>query len=915
MLRGWVTNCIAVVMVGLGCAQLSAQSNTPAQPDPLTRFPLPTDGLGSPTPSASTRTALQPDAGAPNSPVPIAPKAVPQQNSENIAPKAKPRRYRYTPRYGGDQLTLVRSGLADGTIRTIFTGGIIVNATGDTPQDTIEISADEGVIWERGGQPMTNKPQPEGPAGTEKHEVELYLSGNVIILTQPKMGPLQTLRAKHIYYDVERERAIALDAELEYRPLLPVPGGPPVLAPDPFRFRADELRKLDAENYEGLNSSFNSSKLPSDPGIQLDAPRMYMTDRIVQLRNVFGLPYTDLTTLGPVVGDEKIVTAYNAVPKLDGIPFFYFPWYRANANEPLGPFVTLGLGENRVFGAELYTTWNMFELLGLKPPIGQRWTLELDYLSERGPGFGTDYKYHVPPADPLSGLMGADGLIKYYGIEDHGLDDLGGYRGPEPTQPDYRDRFLWRHQQEFSTDLFFQGQAAYISDKNFVEQYYKSEWDTGPNQETFANLTWQQNNYILNGLIEPHIDRPWIAETSWLPRVDGAVIGQSFLDRIVYTDHLSAGYAMTHPTETNPVSILPTDQKVDTGRLDFMQEASVPFGLGPVQFAPYAMLDLTGYSEDLAGNPIGRVWGGGGLRASMAASHLYEGVTSDLFNIRDLYHKMVFSANYLYAETNVHYNQLPMLDRLNDDATDQAWRNITPMQSMLVSGPAGLALQNSPVYDPQLYAIRRAMLNAVDTMDDIDVLQLDWRQRLQTKRGYPGEEHEVDLVTLDTSISYFPQSSRDDFGHPWAFAEWDFLWNVGDRVSVTSTGWMEPYNGGSRYWTVGAYFNRPDRTNYYIGYRQTDPLNSRAVTAAIGYQLSSRYFLNGSASYDFGIGQAMSNSLSLTRVGTDLSVTLGITYNSLVNNFGFTFMIMPNLFAALAPGGMPMMGQALNSGR
>jgi hypothetical protein len=203
----------------------------------------------------------------------------------------------------------------------------------------------------------------------------------------------------------------------------------------------------------------------------------------------------------------------------------------------------------------------------------------------------------------------------------------------------------------------------------------------------------------------------------------------------------------------------------------------------------------------------------------------------------------------------------------------------------------------------------------VDTLDDIDVLQLDLRQRLQTKRGYPGEEHEVDLFYLDTSISYFPQASRDDFGHPWAFAEWNALWNIGDRVALNSTGWMEPYNGGSRYWTVGAYLNRPDGTNFYLGYRQTDPLNSRAVSASVSYQLSKRYFVAASASYDFGINQAMSNSLSLTRVGTDLTVSFGITYNSLVNNFGFTFMVVPNLFASTAPGGMPMMGQAMGGGR
>ncbi|HEV3438479.1 MAG TPA: hypothetical protein VG122_14040, partial [Gemmata sp.] len=683
VVRGWVTNCVALMVVGLGYAQALAQPSVPIQSEPPTRYTLPTDGLVTPAPAVPPRMAYQPIAQVPDTPV--APDGTLKSKAEVSAPKAKPRKYRFTSRYGDSQLNYDTQVLSDGTRRFVFTDGVIVNATGETPQDTVELAADQAVVWIRGIQ-MDSKLQPLGsqPTASGKEEVELYLSGNVIIRTQPKVGPLQTLRGSQIYYDMDRERAIAIDAEMEYRPLLPVPGGAPVLAPDPVHFRAIELRKLDAENYEGLTTAVNTSKLPSDPGLQITAPRMTMTDREVQLRNVFGIPYTDLLTGQPVVGDEKTITAYGAVPKFEGIPFFYFPWYRCDANEPLGPFVSIGLGENRIFGAQLYSTWNMFELVGLRPPIGMKWTLELDYLSERGPGFGSDYKYHLPPSDLASGLMGADGLIKYYGIPDHGLDDLGGNRGPEPTQPGFRERFLWRHQQEFTPDLFFQGQLAYLSDKNFLEQYYKSEFDTMPNQETFANLTWQQNNYLVNGLIEPHVDRPWIAETSWLPRVDGALIGQSFLDRIVYSGQTSVGYAMAHPTETNPVSILPTDQKVDTGRFDFLQELSVPFGLGPVQVAPYALLDLTGYSSDLAGNPIGRVWGGGGVRTSMAASHLYEGVTSDLFNIRDLYHKMVFSANYLYAETNVHYNQLPMLDRLNDDATDQAWRNITPMQSQLV---------------------------------------------------------------------------------------------------------------------------------------------------------------------------------------------------------------------------------------
>ena len=362
--------------------------------------------------------------------------------------------------------------------------------------------------------------------------------------------------------------------------------------------------------------------------------------------------------------------------------------------------------------------------------------------------------------------------------------------------------------------------------------------------------------------------------------------------------------------------------RVDTGRFDLMQELSLPFSAGPVRFAPYGLLDLTGYTNDLSGDSTGRIWGGGGTRASVPLSRLYEDVSSDLFNVRGLYHKAVFGANYLYARTNVPFTKLPMLDRLNDDATDQAWRNMIPFEPTYITGLNGPLLANAPspdsVFNPQRYAIRRLVLNKPDTLDDINVLQLDLRQRLQTKRGYPGLEHTVDLVTLETSLSYFPDAERDNFGHPFAFAEYDFLWNVGDRTALTATGWFEPYSHGSRYYTFGSYFNRPDRTTFYLGYRQVDPLNSRAVIASVGYQLSNRYYLSGSASYDFGINQALSNSLMLTRTGTDMTVTVGITYNSLVNNFGFQFLVVPNLLTAFSGsrlGAAPTAAMMSNAGR
>jgi hypothetical protein len=100
---------------------------------------------------------------------------------------------------------------------------------------------------------------------------------------------------------------------------------------------------------------------------------------------------------------------------------------------------------------------------------------------------------------------------------------------------------------------------------------------------------------------------------------------------------------------------------------------------------------------------------------------------------------------------------------------------------------------------------------------------------------------------------------------------------------------------GARIFTVGMYFARTDRTNFYLGYRMIEPLQSRAVTGSITYVFSPKYAMSASTTYDFGISTSINNSLLFTRIGTDLQISLGISYNALQNNFGALVEIVPNL--------------------
>ena len=396
--------------------------------------------------------------------------------------------------------------------------------------------------------------------------------------------------------------------------------------------------------------------------------------------------------------------------------------------------------------------------------------------------------------------------------------------------------------------------------------------------------------------------REWVTEGERLPELAGNIIGEKLFDLFTYVMRGKVGYYDLLPTHDQTGVLLPTDQQTSTGRFDLWQELSLPFQLGAFKIVPYGIVDLTQYTQDLNGNDRGRFYGAGGLRASLPLSRLYRDVQSDLFNLNGLFHKVVVSGNYYNAHSDTPYNQLPQIDRIEDDASDQALRDIRAYQPIF-NPKFGTLLANSPLYNPQLVAIRQLDLYNVDTLASIEVLQLDVRQRWQTKRGFPGQEHIVDWMTLDLSASFYPNANRDNFGNSWAFLQYDWTWNIGDRTALFSTGWMDPIENGARTFTFGGTINRPNNTNFLLAYRYLEPLNSQSVIANATFPFSNKYSGTISLSYDF-INNVRNVAVFFTRKGTDLTANIGFSQNSVLNTVTFMFQLYPNLMpgTSTAPG-------------
>jgi hypothetical protein len=770
----------------------------------------------------------------------------------------------------------------------LVTGGIILVVKSADNKSLVDFEADRLVIWTK-DDPQQLFSKMRSPGGESSKEFEVYLAGNVEIREQDTKTP-KTLRAEEVYYDVGRNVAVAIKADVEFR-------DPRI--PDPLHMRAQEIRQLSPDLFEGTKAEVFSSRLPSDPGLKIVVREATVEMKDVPLKNIFGTPFRNPTTGEPLTERQQWFTGRDMILKIEDVPFFYFPYVHGNVNDPLGPLEAASFSVNNIFGAQFMTSWDLYNLLGIVPPPNSRWRLDLDYLTKRGPAIGTTFDWAGKSFLTMPALTTEH--VRAWGIYDTGTDVLGGGRGPDDNHPFDRGRFTWQQNvQNLPNGFVFQSQFSALSDKNFLEQYFKNEFDNDVNQDTYAFLKQQQGNWAWTLYSEVRI-RDWVNETNYLPMLNGYLLGQSFFDVFTYNVQGSAAYTQMKPTNQPPPPFSATTQRVDTGRLDLWQELSVPFTLGPFRVVPYGVVDLSSYNNDLLGDSVGRFIGGGGVRASIPFSRLYPQVESELLNLKGLYHKMVFSANFYDVHSDVPYWQLPQLDRLNDDASDQSVRDMKPRDPAFLGGP-GILLATSPLYDPQLLAIRRLVDDRIDTRDSIEVLQLDWRQRLQTKRGYPGMEHTVDWMTLDLSASYFPQMYRDNFGEAWGFLEYDWTWNIGDRTALVSSGWVDPIENGARVFSFGAFLNRSDRTNLYIGYREIEPLESKAVSSAITYIFSPKYSMTSIASYDFGIHSEVFTVL-FTRMGSDLQASVGLSYNSFVNSFNFTFQIVPNAAAATAARG------------
>jgi len=768
----------------------------------------------------------------------------------------------------------------------IVTGGIKLNV--DSPQpdgspdpEGIELAADSMVLWTESSE-LTDLTSGREEIQNRDTPLQIYLEGNIVIRQQNSI-----LIADRAYYDARQERALLIDAELK------------MIIPDAdnyLRVRANRIRQLNAGAFHAQEAWLTAS-IFGKPGYRVDATDVFLEPRVVNpwVRNNGG-------RIDPITGeiDDGVVnwlTMLNNTFVLSDVPFFYLPYVAGPAEDPHLPIHKFTIGSDSIFGTQIKTAWDPFHLLAREAPEELTTSLLLEWYSERGPAVGLEGAYDG--TDLLGRGDNYKGHFQTNYVHDRGLDNLGGRRRRLIPETENRGRITARHLHTLPGSLSVVAEAGYVIDRNYIEQWFEQEFMSDKDQETKLAVEQRINNVSWSIQGRPQVN-DFEYNTEWLPKADLYVLGQPLGGTpLLWNMHASAGYGSinvadfpTDPVDQSAFTPIPYYAAAQGAVITNRQELTMPFNAGPVVLYPFMMGESAYWSEDLTGNSLGRLVGSFGLRGSLSMLKVLPYVCSDIFNLDGLAHRMVFDFEYSYTDSSEDISRIPQYNEFDDNAQER-FRLRYPINTFGGLIPTFPTFSgNTPQFlDPRRYAIRTGAGSLIsapyhELVDDLQVVRLGWRHRLQTKVGPPERRRIRDWMTLDLNASVFPRAGHHsptgrDFAEDWGLVSADYRWLASERTALVASTLYDTFDGGQQLWSAGIHSQRSARGSVYLGVHQikAQGLDSQIATVRASYLLSDKWLATGATAFDLAEDQQRGESVTLTRIGGDFLFHFGFGYD------------------------------------
>ena len=762
--------------------------------------------------------------------------------------------------------------------------------------DVLDLTSDSAVIWTAAA--------PGGGTGTDislgpDTPFQVYLQGNIVLRQGDTVA-----RASEAYFDRAEGRGMLLGAEV--RTFVPTLRGDLRVRADTVRFQllADQLQSVGGSDIEIFaNNAWITASRFGKPTYRLQSGSLSLRQRAVG------------QTVDPATGQVRTVTQPWLISEknqflLGDFPVVATPYMSAPVEDFSVPLKRLSVSSDRVFGTQLLSRWDISDLFGIPTAPGIDWTLDLDYLSLRGPRVGSDWRYEFD--HDLFGVRAhsfGEGAASF--VHDDGVDNLGFGRRDLIVENSSRGAVVGRHRTRGPFGYSITGEVGYVSDFNFLEQFREYEWDTGKDAETLLEIRRQVDNTSWSILGRAQVNE-FVNQTDWLPRLDVTTLSQplfvldSINSSLNWSQHSMVGYGQLNPSTAPPnlgtpgqfgVAYDPLPYVADVGGTVAMtrHQLTLPFDVGPVRVVPYAQGELAFWQEGLDGNDISRAYGTAGIRGSMMMAKFMPYVRSDIWGLNGLAHKMIFDFDYSISESTQNLEDIPQYNEFDDNAQER----FRERYAMLTFGGAWPATA-----DPRGYALRSGAGRSVtspyhELVDDMNVLKLGWRHRLQTRSGPPQARRTRDWMTFDLEASFFPTAdsitAEDNFGESIGLISGRYAWNVGERTSLLADALYDIFDLSQETWSVGVLTQRPGRGSLYLGYRQIGlgDLDSEIISLNYSYAMSEKWLGYYAFAYDIAERRGQGHSIGLTRIGRDFVWQTTFDYDESKDDIGLSIMVEP----------------------
>lgn len=685
--------------------------------------------------------------------------------------------------------------------------------------------------------------------GTGPQQVRaVYLEGDVVLSLGTRF-----VRADRLYYDFEHSRALILDAVFRAE------------MPDrdiPMYVRAETIRQLSAREFAAEDAVVTTSEFYT-PSYHVGADRIVLRDATP--RDSGG------RASGPITGTFEL---YNATLNVQGLPLLWWPYSQGTLQESETLIRSLRTGYSSDRGYEFETEWYLFNLAGVVPPEGYDATLRLDYFTQRGPAIGVDVDYEREHYF---------GLLRSYYIHDDGEDSLGPLRRDQedPTTHE-RGRVLLRHRHFLSDDWEATVEAAYVSDPYFLEEYEKSEWFEGKEQETLLYLKRARDTEVITLLANWRL-LDFVTQTEHLPELTYQRIGDTFLNPLVLYHESRIANVRYRTDDRNIFDRRPFRNDGLTGatfRGDVRQEVELPLRLGPLNVVPFAT--VRGSYWDAQPRDDGGLWRGlgvYGVRGGTSFSRVFDDAESELFDVHRLRHivQPQFAAWWAHSNTR---SEL-----------------ITPFDY------------------------------GVETIDDFYGVKAGVYQIWQTKRGPVDNRRSVDLLTLNLEAGFFGDvHGRHDSSNGYAnplrpensrtrnYFAGEVVYRLSDTTSLLYDFNLDLNDFSYDRHNVALAVERNPRLAYVIGSRYAGDIDMNLIGGGWNYRLNPKHTTAVRVWYDIDTGDLGEIAAGYIRKLPRWYVAVNFEYDNIDDDFTVSLALWPEGIPEWTLGSRRFTGVATSTG-